>query len=198
MNMVPRDIGWIEVICGSMFSGKTEELLRRIRRAQYAKQRVQLFKPAVDDRYHETDVVSHEGRSLPSIPVHHAREILDKVDARTRVVGIDEAQFFDESLVEVCEEMANRGLRVIVAGLDQDYRGKPFSPIPELMAVAEYVTKNLAICVVCGNPANRSQRISGGGDRVEVGGGDRYEARCRRCFHPEGEPDQTELFIEKG
>ncbi len=190
----PRDVGWIEVICGSMFSGKTEELLRRLRRAQYARQRVQVFKPALDTRYHDSEVVTHEGRSVPSTPVERAAEVLDRVDPRTRVVAIDEAQFFGEELVGVAEEMADRGLRVIVAGLDQDYRGRPFGPIPHLMAVAEYITKNLAICVVCGNPANRSQRIAGGGERVELGAHERYEARCRRCFHPEGEPDQAELF----
>lgn len=196
MDMVPRDVGWIEVICGSMFSGKTETLLRRIRRAQYARQRIQVFKPTIDSRYHPEDVVTHEGRSVPSQPVDRASQILELVDARTRVVAIDEAQFFGDDLVSTCEEMANRGLRVIVAALDQDYRGQPFGSVPKLMAVAEYVTKNLAICVVCGNPANRSQRISGGSTQVELGATDRYEARCRRCFHPEGEPDQTELFGE--
>lgn len=194
MHMLPRDVGWIEVICGSMFSGKTEELLRRLRRAQYARQRVQVFKPAVDRRYHAQDVVTHEGRSVPSFPVENAQAIPALVDPRTRVIGIDEAQFFDADLVPVCEELADRGLRVIAAGLDQDYRGEPFSPLPHLMAVAEYVTKNLAICVVCGNPANRSQRIAGGGAQVELGANDRYEARCRRCFHPEGEPGQPDLF----
>ena len=196
MYMIPRDVGWIEVICGSMFSGKTEELLRRLRRAQYARQRIQVFKPALDTRYDDAEVVTHEGRSIRSIPVHSAQEILEKVDARTRVIGIDEAQFFDSELLTVCQEMADRGLRVIVAGLDQDYRGEPFGSVPLLMAVAEYVTKNLAICMVCGNPANRSQRISGGADQVEQGSRDRYEARCRRCFRPEGEPGQTDLFRE--
>ncbi|MBM4321044.1 MAG: thymidine kinase [Deltaproteobacteria bacterium] len=197
MHTMPRDVGWIEVVCGSMFSGKTEELLRRVRRAQLARQLVQVFKPVLDRRYHETDIVTHEGRSIPSVPVSRATEILERVDARTRVVGIDEAQFFDEELVRVCEEMADRGLRVIVAGLDQDYRGRPFGPMPHLLCIAEYVTKNHAICVVCGNPANRSQRISGGQERVEIGAQDRYEARCRRCFYPEGEPDQAELFSEQ-
>ena len=198
MDTFPRDVGWIEVICGSMFSGKTEELLRRIRRAQLARQLVQVFKPAIDCRFHETAVVTHDGGSIPSQPVPRAGEILERVDSRTRVVGIDEAQFFDDELVRVCEEMANRGLRVIVAGLDQDYRGRPFGPMPQLLCVAEYVTKNHAICVVCGNPANRSQRISGGKERVELGAKDRYEARCRRCFYPEGEPGQTELFGSEG
>ncbi len=187
MQPLPRDAGWIEVICGSMFSGKTQELIRRIRLATIARQKVQVFKPALDDRFAVDHIVSHDHARSPSLPVTNARQILEHVKPSTRVVGIDEAQFFGADLVDVCQELADRGIRVIVAGLDQDYRGRPFDPMPSLLAVAEYITKNLAICVVCGNPANRSQRTRGGGGRIEVGAGDKYEARCRRCFHAEEE-----------
>ena len=178
---LPQGTGWIEVICGSMFSGKTEELIRRLRRAQIAKQRVAIFKPAIDIRYSAEHIVSHSGTSLPSVLVSGAREILLN-SANVDVVGVDEAQFFENDLVGVCEELANRGHRVIVAGLDQDYLGNPFEPIPQLLAVAEYITKTLAICMSCGNPANRTQRVTNSGERVLVGAGDAYEARCRRCF----------------
>src|SRR5205814_34311 len=147
------------VICGSMFSGKTEELIRRLRRATIARQKVQIFKPFVDNRYGRDAIVSHNSQSLKSVAVRLAGEILEQLDPETQVVGIDEAQFLGGPLVAVCEELANRGKRVIVAGLDQDYRGKPFEPIPQLLAIAEYITKTLAICVLCGNPANRSQRL---------------------------------------
>jgi thymidine kinase len=166
-----------------MFSGKTEELIRRIRRAQIARQQVAIFKPRIDDRYSSDHIVSHDEQRIPSTAVSTAGEILAK-SARAQVVGIDEAQFFDEELVAVCETLANQGKRVIVAGLDQDYRGKPFEPIPQLLAVAEYITKTLAICVKCGNPANRTQRITQSKERVLVGAEDVYEARCRRCFEP--------------
>ena len=178
---LPQDTGWIEVICGSMFSGKTEELIRRLRRAQIAKQRVAIFKPAIDTRYSSEHIVSHSGISLPSVMVTCATDILEGCE-NVDVVGVDEAQFFDTDLVEVCETLANRGRRVIVAGLDQDYLGKPFDPMPQLLAIAEYITKTLAICMVCGNPANRTQRVTRSGERVLVGAGDAYEARCRRCF----------------
>ncbi|RME26002.1 MAG: thymidine kinase [Deltaproteobacteria bacterium] len=184
MNLQPRDTGWIEVICGSMFSGKTEELIRRCKLARIAKQNVMLFKPKLDDRYHATQVVSHSDQRMESVPIVRAEEILERVGPDTDVVAIDEAQFFGQELVDVCEKLANDGLRVIVAGLDQDYQGKPFEPIPSLLAVAEFITKNLAICVKCGNPANRSQRIGKQRDRVLVGAQDRYEARCRKCFSP--------------
>jgi len=176
--------GWIEVVTGSMFSGKSEELIRRVRRAQIARQRVQIFKPRVDDRYAGDHIVSHSDMKLPSEVVGSAAEILDRLDNRTEVVGIDEGQFFDASLVEVANSLADRGVRVIVAGLDQDYMGRPFEPMPQLMAVAEYIDKTLAICVRCGGPANRSQRIVEATDRVVVGGSHEYEARCRRCFQP--------------
>jgi len=185
-----HNTGWIEVICGSMFSGKTEELIRRLRRAQIAGQRVEIFKPRIDSRYSADHLVSHSELRIASVAVESAREILEKAkDAQ--VVGIDEGQFFDMALVEVCERLANQGKRVIVAGLDQDYRGKPFEPIPQLLSVAEYITKTLAVCMarrpdgqVCGNPANRTQRITEHKDRVLVGATDIYEARCRECFQP--------------
>jgi len=180
---VPRDIGWIEVICGCMFSGKTEELIRRIRRAQIAKQTVAIFKPKIDTRFSSEHIVSHSEQSIVSHPVENAAEILE-LSASAQVVGIDEAQFFDSNLVEVCETLAKQGKRVIVAGLDQDYRGKPFEPLPQLLAVAEYITKTLAICVVCGNPADRTQRKTTQQDRVVIGAKDIYEARCRRCHEP--------------
>jgi thymidine kinase len=176
--------GWVEVITGSMFSGKSEELIRRIRRAQIARQRVQLFKPCTDDRYATDHVVSHSDMKMPSMACATAREILDKVEDRTEVVGIDEGQFFDAGLIQVVNTLADRGVRVIVAGLDQDYTGRPFEPMPQILAVAEYVDKTLAICMQCGAPANRTQRLTGSTDRVVVGGSQDYEARCRRCFQP--------------
>jgi len=185
MQLQPRDTGWIEVICGSMFSGKTEELIRRLRRAEIAKQRVVIFKPAIDNRYAEDHIVSHNAQRMRSVAVHSAAEIIERVGDDGDVVGIDEAQFFDHRLVEVCETLANRGKRVIVAGLDQDYQGKPFPPIPALLAVAEFITKNLAICVQCGNPANRSQRLSSSTEQLLLGATEAYEARCRRCFRLE-------------
>jgi thymidine kinase len=165
-----------------MFSGKSEELIRRVRRAQIARQRVQIFKPRVDSRYAEDHIVSHSDMKLPSEVVGSAAEILERLDNRTEVVGVDEGQFFDATLIDVANTLADRGLRVIVAGLDQDYMGRPFDPMPQLMAVAEYVEKALAICVRCGAPANRSQRLVAATDRVVIGGAHEYEARCRRCF----------------
>jgi len=190
MQLQPTGTGWIEVICGSMFSGKTEELIRRCRLARIAKQTVVIFKPKMDKRYHERHIVSHSDRRMESFPIVHAEEILERVDDEVDVIGIDEAQFFGPELVDVCERLANQGMRVIVAGLDQDYRGKPFEPIPSLLAVAEFITKNMAICVKCGNPANRSQRISKSRQRVLVGAQDEYEARCRRCFNPDESDEQ--------
>jgi thymidine kinase len=197
-HQTPKDIGWIEVICGSMFSGKTEELIRRVKRAVYGKQKVQVFKPKVDRRYDDTRVVSHSQLKLTSTVVDSATDILRLVRPDTQVVGIDEVQFFGPDLVSVAETLAGRGVRVICAGLDQDYLGKPFEPMPQLLCVAEYITKVLAICVVCGNPADRSQRIVPKGERVMVGAAETYEARCRKCFVPEpseATPPQTlELF----
>jgi thymidine kinase len=173
--------GWIEVIVGSMYSGKTEELIRRLRRAQIARQKVEIFKPALDDRYGRDQIVSHSELRIPSRAVKNAREVL-RYAHEAQVIGIDEGQFLGPELVKVCERLARRGKRVIVAGLDQDYRGRPFEPMPQLLAVAEYITKTLAICMVCGNPANRSFRKKRRTGRVLVGGADLYEARCRRCF----------------
>ena len=181
MHHVPRDTGFIEVITGCMFSGKTEELIRRLNRARYAKQRVMIFKPRIDARYAPDSVVSHSKQELTAVAIDDANEILE-LASDADVVGIDEAQFFGPPLVAVAERLANDGRRVVVAGLDQDYLGRPFEPMPHLMAVAEYVTKNLAICMCCGNPADRSQRLVRRDATVVVGGTESYEARCRRCF----------------
>jgi thymidine kinase len=178
------DQGWIEVIVGSMFSGKSEELIRRLRRAQIARQKVQIFKPQVDTRYADDHIVSHSEMRIPSVTVRSSRELLDRVAADTEVVGIDEGQFFDQELPAVSNTLADMGKRVIVAGLDQDYLGKPFEPMPQLLAIAEYITKTLAICMVCGNPANHTQRLVASEDRVLLGAQGTYEARCRRCFDP--------------
>jgi thymidine kinase len=185
MSLIKTQLGWIEVICGSMFSGKSEELIRRLRRAIIAKQRVQIFKPAIDSRS-DTEIVSHSDMRLPSISVSSSADLLARLDHRTEVVGVDEAQFFDPGIVEVCQRMADQGKRVIVAGLDKDFRGAPFGPIPTLMAVAEDVTKTLAICVRCGSPANNTQRLVESDELVVVGAQGLYEARCRRCFEPPG------------
>jgi len=174
--------GQIEVICGSMFSGKTEELIRRLTRARLAKQQVEIFKPSVDTRYHETHVVSHNETSIRSTPVSFAGDIL-LLSGTCDVVGIDEAQFFDEEIVRVVQLLANQGKRVILAGLDMDFEGKPFDPIPKLMAIAEYVTKVHAICMKCGDLAAFSYRLSAGKEKVMLGEKDSYEARCRKCFH---------------
>jgi thymidine kinase len=176
--------GWVEVIAGSMFSGKSEELIRRLRRAKIARQRVQVFKPAIDNRYSHDHIVSHSEMRHESGVVETAAEILALVEAHTDVVGIDEGQFFDNSLVDVVNTLAARGVRVIIAGLDQDYTGKPFEPMPQLLAIAEYITKTHAICVRCGQPANYSQRIVDVEGQVVVGAANEYEARCRRCFVP--------------
>jgi thymidine kinase len=179
--------GWIEIVCGSMFSGKTEELIRRVRRARIAKQKVQVFKPAVDRRYHAEQVASHNGMQWEAIPIGNAREILERLEPDTTVVAVDEAQFFDWEISRVCGELAGRGLRVILAGLDMDFRGEPFGPMPLLMAEAEEVYKLQAICVVCGAPASRTQRLIDGQPAayddpvILVGGSESYEARCRQC-----------------
>jgi thymidine kinase len=176
--------GWIEVVTGSMFSGKSEELIRRLRRAQIAKQRVQIFKPNVDDRYSSDHIVSHSEMRIRSETVGSSDELVARVHPDTEVVGIDEGQFFDANLPAACNTLADQGKRVIVAGLDQDYLGRPFEPMPQLLAIAEYITKTLAICVVCGDPANHTQRLVASSDRVLVGASGVYEARCRRCFDP--------------
>lgn len=173
--------GWIEVICGSMFSGKTEELIRRLKRAQFANQKISIFKPKKDVRYDEKSVVSHDENSLESIPIEHSHDIFN-VDRDVKVVGIDEAQFFDLELPEICEKLAIRGVRVIVAGLDMDFRGEPFGPMPALLAKAEYVTKVHAICPHCGNLATHSYRLSAEKEQVVLGEKDKYEPRCRVCY----------------
>ncbi len=185
VDIVRGNMGWIEVIVGPMFSGKSEELIRRLRRAEIARQRVQIFKPMIDQRYAKNGIVSHSGLEIRSDLVHTAPEVLDKVEARTEVVGIDEAQFLGEGLVEACTRLADMGKRVIVTGLDTDYLGRPFEPIPRLLAVAEEITKLLAICVRCGNPAVHTQRLVASEDLIVVGATGMYEARCRRCFEPQ-------------
>ena len=182
-TMVHKHMGWIEVICGSMFSGKTEELIRRMRRAQIARQRVEIFKPAIDTRYSEAEIVSHDEQKLPSIMVKNAPQIIS-LSLEAQVVGIDEAQFFGKGLVKVAKTLANMGKRVIIAGLDMDYRGEPFNPIPDLLAIAEDITKTHAICVICGNPANFTQRKTKSKNQVVIGASDIYDARCRNCFEP--------------
>ncbi|MCX6149865.1 MAG: thymidine kinase [Ignavibacteriales bacterium] len=181
-HSTPKDTGWIEVIAGCMFSGKTEELIRRLRRAQIAKQNVKVFKPKIDVRYSTSKIVSHSEQSLPSLIVESPQEILE-LAKDAQVIGIDEAQFFSSELISVCNKLADEGKRVVVAGLDLDYRGIPFEPIPQLLAIAEYITKTLAICVECGNPADRTQRKIKSEERVVVGAADSYEARCRKCHY---------------
>ncbi len=204
MHVLPKNVGWIEVICGPMFSGKTEELIRRLKRAELGQQRVQIFKPSIDRRYGEGQIVSHSEQRLDSTSIERAEELLEHLRPDTQVVGIDEVQFFGADAVRIVERLADRGLRVIVAGLDQDYRGVPFDPMPQLLAVAEYITKELAVCVVCGNPAHRSQRLAADGRRILVGARGAYEARCRACFRPEGDaapveaPAQADLPLAAG
>jgi thymidine kinase len=186
-HQLPADTGWIEVITGCMFSGKTEELIRRLRRAQIAKQKVKIFKPRIDARYSDNSIVSHNEQSLPSILIEDINEIIKHVND-SQVIGIDEAQFFKDDIVNICNSLASEGKRIIVAGLDQDYTGKPFEPMPQLLAIAEYITKQHAICVVCGNPADKTQRKISESKRVVVGAADIYEARCRKChFIPKEE-----------
>jgi thymidine kinase len=181
--------GWIELVCGSMFSGKTEELIRRVRRAKIARQQVQVFKPAMDTRYTTEAVTSHNGLGVEAVPVQSAAEIEQLIRPETSVVAIDEVQFFGWEITELCEKLAYRGVRVIAAGLDTDFRGEPFGPMPVLMAQAERVEKLQAICVVCGSPASRTQRLINGQPAaydepvILVGGSESYEARCRKCHH---------------
>jgi thymidine kinase len=192
MARTGQNTGWIEVICGSMFSGKSEELIRRVRRAEIAKQKVQVFKPSIDDRFSSNNVASHSGYFWDAIPVQNAKDILLQALPDTDVVAIDEVQFFDWSVADICNELADRGVRVIVAGLDQDFRGEPFGPMPLLMAQAEIVDKLQAICVVCGAPASRTQRLINGKPAsfndpiILVGASEVYEARCRNCHQVPG------------
>jgi thymidine kinase len=176
--------GWLEVVAGSMFSGKSEELIRRLRRAQIAKRKVQIFKPRIDNRYSQAHITSHSAMQIEAEAVASSRELFERVKPDTEVVGIDEGQFFDPELPAICTLLADQGKRVIVAGLDQDYLGKPFEPMPQLLAIAEYITKTLAICMVCGAPANHTQRLVNSSERVLVGAQGTYEARCRHCFDP--------------
>ncbi len=188
--------GWIEVVCGSMFSGKTEELIRRVRRAQIARQKVQVFKPVLDDRYGLQKITSHNGMYVEAVPVESAEAILGLVEPDTTVVAVDEAQFFDWKIAPVCAELAGRGVRVIAAGLDTDFRGEPFGPMPVLMAEAEMVDKLQAICVSCGKPASRTQRLINGQPAsyddpvIMVGASEVYEARCRHCHRVPGKPQE--------
>jgi thymidine kinase len=196
MEIITGNIGWIEVICGPMFSGKSEELIRRLRRAMIARKRVEVFKPAIDIRYSNDEIVSHGDLRMKSQVVSSALEIVDRIDWRSEVVGVDEANFMGPELVDVAERLADGGKQVIIAGLDTDYMGRPFVPVPDLLAHAEFITKTLAICVRCGNPAKHTQRLRGSEDLIVVAGSDMYEARCRRCFEP-GIPKQVELDFVK-
>ena len=181
-HSMPKETGWIEVIAGCMFSGKTEELIRRLRRAQIARQNVKIFKPKIDTRFSDNSIVSHSEQSLPSVLIDDINDILT-LGKDAQVIGIDEAQFFSIDIINVCDKLANNGKRVIVAGLDQDFKGIPFEPMPQLLAIAEYITKTLAICVICGNPADKTQRKTSSGERVIVGASNVYEARCRKCHY---------------
>ena len=196
MDILTGNAGWIEVICGPMFSGKSEELIRRLRRAMIARKRVAVFKPKIDDRYSAEEIVSHGDLRMESQVISDASEMLERIDWRAEVVGVDEANFMGPSLVEVANRLADSGKQVIVAGLDTDYLGRPFAPIPDLLAQAESITKTLAVCVRCGNPAKHTQRLRGSDDLIVVGANDMYEARCRRCFEP-GIPKQQEIDFVK-
>jgi thymidine kinase len=193
MDIVTGNLGWIEAICGPMFSGKSEELMRRLRRAIIARKRVQVFKPAIDERYSSDEIVSHNDLRMKSQVIQKASEILPLLDPRTEVVGIDESNFFGPDLATVATQMADGGKQVLIAGLDTDYMGRPFPPMPDLLTLAESITKTLAICMRCGNPAKHTQRLVESDDLIVVGAGGMYEARCRRCFEP-GMPKQA--FLE--
>jgi thymidine kinase len=193
MNAMRGSLGWIEVVCGPMFSGKSEELIRRLRRAEIARQRVQIFKPVIDQRYSSDQIVSHSDLRIHSDSVATAAEVQAKLDLRTEVIGIDEAQFLGEAVVELVVRLADMGKRIVIAGLDTDYLGRPFHPMPELLAVADEITKTLAICMQCGNPAKHTQRLIASQDLIVVGAEGMYEARCRRCF----EPSLAEIEVRK-
>lgn len=185
MMATPTSMGQVELICGSMFSGKSEELIRRLRRARIAHQRMQVFKPELDTRSGDDSIASHSAMRIEADVATSAQAIHRAVAPETEVIGIDEVQFFDRGIVEVADRLADAGKRIVIAGLDQDFLGRPFEPVPALFAVAEYVTKTLAVCARCGGPANRSQRLVPDDERVLVGANDAYEARCRRCFEPD-------------
>ena len=192
MELVTGHIGWIEVVCGPMFSGKSEELIRRLRRAKIARKRVQVFKPILDTRYSDDEIVSHGDQRMKSDVVTGAKEVLDRLDWRTQVVGFDESNFFGVDLIDIAQQLADTGKQVIIAGLDTDYLGRPFPPMPDLLCLAESITKTLAICMRCGNPAKHTQRLVESSDLIVVGAAGMYEARCRRCFEP-GIPKQESL-----
>ncbi|HWX55751.1 MAG TPA: thymidine kinase [Verrucomicrobiae bacterium] len=192
MNAMRGNLGWIEVVCGPMFSGKSEELIRRLRRAEIARQRVQIFKPNIDLRYSGDHIVSHDDTRIRSEAVSSAAEVEAKLDLRTEVIGIDEAQFLGEAMMPLVVRLADMGKRIIIAGLDTDYLGRPFHPMPELLAVADEITKALAICMQCGNPAKHTQRLIASEDLIVVGAAGMYEARCRRCFEPSLAADEIE------
>jgi thymidine kinase len=192
MDFVTGNLGWIEVICGPMFSGKSEELMRRLRRAMIARKRVQVFKPIIDDRYSADEIVSHTDIRMKSEAIGNVSEIMQRLDRRTQVVGIDESNFFGQELVDIATQLADGGKQVIVGGLDTDYMGRPFPPMPDLLTLAESITKTLAICMRCGNPAKHTQRLVESNDLIVVGAAGMYEARCRRCFEP-GVPKQEYL-----
>jgi thymidine kinase len=192
MEFFTGNLGWIEVICGPMFSGKSEELMRRLRRAMIARKRVQVFKPVIDNRYSVDEIVSHGSMRMKSEVLDGAADILKRLNSRTQVIGIDEANFFGPEVTDIANHLADGGKQVIVAGLDTDYMGRPFSPIPELLAFGESITKTLAICMRCGNPAKHTQRLVESNDLIVVGAAGMYEARCRRCFEP-GVPKQELL-----
>jgi len=193
MNFAKGSLGWIEVVCGPMFSGKSEELIRRLRRAEIARQRVQIFKPGIDNRYGDDHIVSHSALKIRSYGVKDAAELEAKLDIRTEVIGIDEAQFLGDGVVDLVIRLADMGKRIIIAGLDTDYLGRPFHPMPELLAVADEITKTLAICMQCGNPAKHTQRLVASEELIVVGAAGMYEARCRRCF----EPNLAKMEVEK-
>lgn len=195
-----KNDGWIEVICGSMFSGKSEELIRRVHRVQIAKKKVQVFKPTIDTRYSIQYIYSHNGTKIEAINISNSKELLEKTEPDTEVIAIDEAQFYDKGIVTICQKLADQGRRVIVAGLDQDFRGEPFGPIPELLAVAEYIDKLQAICMICGSPASRTQRLVNSKPAkysdpiILIGAKETYEARCRKCHVVIKEISYTKKF----
>jgi len=193
MNFAKGSLGWIEVVCGPMFSGKSEELIRRLRRAEIARQRVQIFKPGIDQRYGDDHIVSHSSLKMRSLGVKDAAELESRLDLRTEVIGIDEAQFLGDGIIDLAVRLADLGKRIIIAGLDTDYLGRPFHPMPELLAVADEITKTLAICMQCGNPAKHTQRLVASEELIVVGAAGMYEARCRRCF----EPNLAKMEVEK-
>ena len=192
MNITKGNLGWIEVICGPMFSGKSEELIRRLRRTEIARQRVQIFKPGIDERYSQDHIVSHSELKIRSVGVKDAADMESRLDLRTEVIGVDEAQFLGEGIVPLVVRLADMGKRIVIAGLDTDYLGRPFHPMPELLAVADEITKTLAICMQCGNPAKHTQRLIASEELIVVGATGMYEARCRRCFEPNLAKEQLE------